>query len=100
MFFRLSGQEAGSPSRHLLLFVASLSLLLCACSGGTSGKSTAPPAAAFGSSGDHFLLASQAGLTESTAAGTVASLLKFDDASYILDPALSPDGKQIAFARQ
>lgn len=74
----------------ILLF---LGLLLISCGGGSGASGS-------NAGGDRFLMASQAGLTESTPNGTVATLLKFDDASYILDPALSPDGKLIAFARQ
>src|SRR5262249_45755065 len=38
--------------------------------------------------------------SETTAAAPVRALLKFDDASYVLDPAISPDGAKIAFGRQ
>src|SRR5438067_118329 len=50
--------------------------------------------------GDHFLLANQSALSEATPAGISRALIKFDDASYLLDPAVSPDGQRLAFARQ
>src|SRR2546423_1775079 len=94
MVLRYRRLEAGQAVPRPALLVFTLAALLIAC----SGNSKSPGSTA--GSGDRFVMASQAGLSESTVEGTVRALLKFDDASYILDPALSPDGKTIAFARQ
>ncbi len=77
----------------LLLFTIAASLLVSGC-GGSSKNANAP------GPGDRFLLTNQAGLNESTASGTPRLFLKFDDGSFILDPAIAPDGKRIAFIRQ
>jgi Tol biopolymer transport system component len=52
------------------------------------------------SSGIRFLLASSAGLSEVALEGGQRDLVTFNDRSYVLDPAISPDGSQIAFIRQ
>ena len=74
----------------LLLALAAFSA--AGCGGGNAGRPSGDA--------DLFLLATQAGLSEATANGPVKNLVRFDDASYVLDPAISPDGKKIAFARQ
>jgi len=74
-----------------LCTLAALWALIAACGGSSSNKSPG---------GDRFLLANQAGLNEATATATIRSLVKFDDGSYVLDPAISPNGQKIAFARQ
>ena len=47
----------------------------------------------------HFLLASDKGITEVTD-GQITTLASFPAGSYALDPAVSPDGKQVAFVLQ
>lgn len=66
---------------------------LVACSGGSGDGA---PAAG----GLRFLMASQEGLTEVTFGGPTRVLLKWNDQSYPLDPAISPDGKSLAFGLQ
>lgn len=63
--------------------------LLLACSGGSRPV------------GGDLLLADQDGLFYySLADGSRRAILRFDDRSFVLDPAISPDGKRIAFIRQ
>ena len=76
----------------ILAFAGAFTIFAACGSGSTSIRPTG--------GGDRFLLANQAGLNEATANGTIRNLVKFDDASYVLDPAISPDGHKIAFARQ
>jgi Tol biopolymer transport system component len=47
----------------------------------------------------HFLVASEQGLAE-VEGGDIRTLVDFKDGSYILDPAVSRDGAQLAFVRQ
>lgn len=67
-----------------------------ACSG---GEDAAAPPAAMGPSGTRFLMASEKGITETSAAAE-RTILKYNDGSYLLDPVVSPDGKKLAFIRQ
>ncbi len=78
-----------------------LGLLVSACGGGPADQPSAPvvaPGAA------RLLLAGPAGLSEiDLQVGSdrpVRLLVRFSDNSFILDPALSPDGSLIAFVRQ
>ena len=75
---------------HASLGLALLSLFLLACSGDDTPETA---------SGPRFLLATTEGLIERNSSGE-RTLLSFDDGSYIFDPAVSPDGKRIAFIRQ
>jgi Tol biopolymer transport system component len=70
--------------------------LLAACSGITACASAAP-----GSSegGPRFLIAGEHGLAEYSAGGR-KTLIDIEKGAYALDPALSRDGRQIAFALQ
>jgi Tol biopolymer transport system component len=52
-----------------------------------------------GDGGPHVLIASERGLTE-VRGPLQKEILTYDDGSYLLDPALSPDGKRIAYIRQ
>lgn len=60
---------------------------LLACGGGNRSRLT-------------FLLASQEGLERMTVGGGRKAILNWDDQSYPLDPALSPDHSRIAFGLQ
>jgi Tol biopolymer transport system component len=82
-----------------LLALLALSLALSAC--GSGGNSQQVSDSASGSAaGLRFLLAAQDGLSEMTAGSAEKPIVKWDNQSYPLDPAISPDGKSIAFALQ
>src|SRR5207237_3763973 len=90
----LAGRVSRRParrSRRLAILLPLLAFVVVSCGGGSK------PAAR---TGDNFLLANQSALSEATPSGAGRALVKFDDASYLLDPAVSPDGQHLAFARQ
>src|SRR5438874_1973473 len=87
--------DSATRSHSGLLLLAPLLTAALFFAGTCGGRPSTPSG-----EGDRFLLASQTGLNEATANGPIKNLVKFDDASYILDPAISPDGQKIAFARQ
>lgn len=65
-------------------------MTLAACSGGEQSRLT----------GTVFLLATSEGLAEVSLEGERRELISFDDRSYVLDPAISPDGRRLAFIIQ
>jgi Tol biopolymer transport system component len=69
---------------------------LIACAGGSGPKDSGTGT---GEPGLRFLLASDKGLSEFSD-GKERSLVNFKDGSFLLDPIVSPDGKQLAFVRQ
>jgi Tol biopolymer transport system component len=74
--------------------VASLFVAATACSGGS------PPSACRSAPEPRFLLASQDGLSEMRPDGSRRTIVQWDDETYPLDPALSPDCKKIAVVIQ
>ena len=76
--------------RVLVVICAAASL--AGCGGGTSPKTA--------SGGLRFLVSAQDGLSQMTIGGSRHPLLTWNDQSYPLDPAISPDGKRLAFALQ
>jgi Tol biopolymer transport system component len=74
--------------RILSLLTVCLTVLAC---GGSSGPITAGP---------RYILADDRGLRETGGSRSDDVLVEFDDGSFALDPAVSPDGDRLAFIRQ
>lgn len=72
-------------------------LLSLACS---SSEPAAAPAATAAPGQVGYILASGAKLQDVLLGGESRDVVSFDDGSTLMDPALSPDGKRIAFIRQ
>jgi len=66
-------------------------ILVAACSGGSANEGAGD--------GPRFLVASEKGIIEVTG-DRQRTLVDFEDGSYLLDPAVSRDGSQLAFIRQ
>jgi hypothetical protein len=76
-----------------------LSLVLSACGGRGNTPQDGDKASA-GAAALRFLLAAQDGLSEMKVGAVQKPIVKWYNQSYPLDPAISPDGKTIAFALQ
>jgi Tol biopolymer transport system component len=77
-------------------------VMLAGCSSSDPGGTAEPqPVSGAPASGQvRYIVASGAKLQDVAVGGEAREVVSFDDGSTLMDPALSPDGKRIAFIRQ
>ncbi len=85
-------------------FAVATWLLLCslvlACSSSESKSAEQPPTGGPTTGSIGYIRATGAMLEDVSLDGEAREIVSFDDGSTLMDPALSPDGKRIAFIRQ